>query len=89
EPSSGLDAEAEHEIHTRLREHRAGGTSLLISHRLAAVRDADLLVVVDNGQTVEQGTHAELMATGGTYAHLFTLQATGYQPAPAEEVAAP
>jgi len=79
EPSSGLDAEAEHEIHTRLREHRAGRTSLLISHRLAAVRDADLLVVLDQGQITEQGTHVELMAAGGRYSQLFTLQADGYQ----------
>jgi ATP-binding cassette subfamily B protein len=81
EPSSGLDAEAEHEIHTRLREHRAGRTSVLISHRLAAVRDADLLVVLDQGRIVERGVHAELMARGGNYAQLFTLQADGYQPA--------
>jgi ATP-binding cassette subfamily B protein len=89
EPSSGLDAEAEHEIHTRLREHRAGRTSVLISHRLAAVRDADLLVVLDQGRIVEQGTHAALMATAGTYAGMFTLQASGYQPDPAVDVAAP
>ena len=47
EPSSGLDAEAEHEIHPRLRELRAGRTSLLISHRLGAVRDADRIVVLE------------------------------------------
>jgi len=89
EPSSGLDAVAEHEIHTRLREHRHGRTSVLISHRLAAVRDADLLVVLEQGQVVEQGTHVELMAAAGTYAQLFTLQARGYQPDPATEVATP
>jgi ATP-binding cassette subfamily B protein len=87
EPSSGLDAEAEHEIHTRLREHREGRTSVLISHRLAAVRDADLLVVLDQGQVAEQGTHKELMAAGGRYARLFTLQARGYQADPATEMA--
>jgi ATP-binding cassette subfamily B protein len=89
EPSSGLDAEAEHEVHTRLREHRSGRTSVLISHRLSAVRDSDLLVVLDRGQIVEQGTHVDLMATGGRYAQLFTLQATGYQPDPASDVSAP
>jgi ATP-binding cassette subfamily B protein len=78
EPSSGLDAEAEHAIHERLREHRRGRTSLLISHRLGAVRDADVIVVLDAGQIVEQGSHMELLALGGRYATLFTLQARGY-----------
>ncbi|NUW44345.1 ABC transporter ATP-binding protein [Nonomuraea rhodomycinica] len=79
EPSSGLDAEAEHEIHVMLKEHRRGRTSLLISHRLGAVRDADSLVVLDGGQVVEQGTHDELMRKGGVYTRLFTLQASRYQ----------
>jgi ATP-binding cassette subfamily B protein len=80
EPSSGLDAEAEYEIHRRLRAHRAGRTSLLISHRLGALRDADLIVVIADGQVCEQGEHAGLLAAGGTYARLFELQAQGYQP---------
>ncbi|GLX00473.1 ABC transporter ATP-binding protein [Microtetraspora sp. NBRC 16547] len=79
EPSSGLDAESEHAIHTRLRTLRQGRTSVLISHRLNAVRDADHLVVLDAGQVVEQGTHEELMSAGGRYAGLFTLQASGYR----------
>jgi ATP-binding cassette subfamily B protein len=78
EPSAGLDAEAEHEVHTRLQRHRAGRTSLLISHRLGAVRDADRIVVLDGGVVAEQGTHADLLACGGTYARLFGLQAAGY-----------
>ncbi|MFI9235688.1 ABC transporter ATP-binding protein [Streptomyces sp. NPDC053079] len=80
EPSSGLDAEAEHEIHLRLRDHRAGRTSLLISHRLGALRDADLLVVLENGRITQQGTHDRLMRDGGAYARLFTMQARGYRP---------
>ncbi|MEU8423888.1 ABC transporter ATP-binding protein [Micromonospora sp. NPDC048835] len=86
EPSSGLDAEAEHDLHRRLGELRQGRTSLLISHRLNAVRDADAIVVLADGRIVEQGDHEQLLAAGGGYARLFTLQARGYRedaPAPA------
>lgn len=79
EPSAGLDAEAEHEVHSRLREHRAGQTSLLISHRLGAIRDADQIVVLADGVVAEQGTHAELVAARGAYARMFALQAAGYR----------
>ncbi|MEV4457105.1 ABC transporter ATP-binding protein [Microbispora sp. NPDC049633] len=89
EPSSGLDAEAEHEIHQGLREHRRGRTSVLISHRLGAVRDADHIVVLDGGQVAEQGAHAELLGRGGIYAHLFTLQAEGYRQPEDRDVGAP
>ncbi|MGW4680240.1 ABC transporter ATP-binding protein [Micromonospora taraxaci] len=85
EPSSGLDAEAEHDLHRRLGELRRGRTSLLISHRLNAVRDADTIVVLDDGRVVERGEHAELLAAAGRYARLFGLQARGYRedaPAP-------
>ncbi|MEW9534020.1 ABC transporter ATP-binding protein [Microbispora sp. NPDC049125] len=79
EPSSGLDPEAEYAIHRRLRDYRAGRTSLLISHRLNTVRGADHIVVLADGQIAEQGTHDQLMALGGEYARLFIRQATDFQ----------
>ncbi len=82
EPSSGLDAEAEYIIHHSLRAHRAGATSLLISHRLGALRDADRIVVLADGKIIEQGSHGELLAAGGEYARLFLLQAEGYRGEP-------
>ncbi|MFG1679248.1 ABC transporter ATP-binding protein [Nonomuraea sp. NPDC049269] len=78
EPSAGLDAEAEYDLHTRLRQIRAGRTGVLISHRLGAVRAADLIAVLVDGVIAERGSHADLLAAGGTYARLFTLQAQGY-----------
>nr|WP_230416198.1 ABC transporter ATP-binding protein [Micromonospora tarapacensis] len=86
EPSAGLDAKAEHEIHQRLRTHRAGRTSLLISHRLGTVRDADMIVVLDGGLVAEQGSHDELIALGGRYAQLFRTQASGYGATAVEEI---
>jgi ATP-binding cassette, subfamily B, bacterial len=81
EPSSGLDPEAEHQVHAQMRAYRRGRTSLLISHRLSAVRDADLIAVLDEGRIIEQGTHDTLLEAGGRYARLFRLQAAGYQEA--------
>lgn len=79
EPSSGLDADAEHRVHRTLQEFRGGRTSLLISHRLGALRTADQIAVLDDGVIAEHGTHDELMRRNGTYARLFTTQAAGYQ----------
>ncbi|WP_034260899.1 ABC transporter ATP-binding protein [Actinospica robiniae] len=80
EPSSGLDPRAEHEIHRMLGRLRRGRTSLLISHRLNAVREADLIVVLEDGRIVERGTHEQLTSDGGRYAELVRLQAAGYRP---------
>jgi len=79
EPTAALDAEAEHAIFERFRQLARGRTTLLISHRFSTVRRADRIVVIEQGKIVEQGTHEELMGLGGRYAHLFTLQAKGYQ----------
>jgi ATP-binding cassette subfamily B protein len=78
EPTAGLDPQAEHTLHDQLRRHRQGRTSVLISHRLGAVRDADTIVVLADGVIVEQGTHEELLDSGAGYAKLFRLQAAGY-----------
>lgn len=87
EPSSSLDAEAEHDVHSRLRAHRADRTSLLVSHRLGVVREADRIVVLSGGEIVESGRHDDLIEREGAYARLFRLQAAGYRGATPEEVA--
>ncbi|AEV82562.1 ABC transporter ATP-binding protein [Actinoplanes sp. SE50] len=81
EPTANLDARAEHEVYGRLRGLAAGRTVVLITHRMASVREADRIYVLDHGAVVEQGGHDELMAAGGLYAQLFTLQASAYQSA--------
>ncbi|WP_239090680.1 ABC transporter ATP-binding protein [Asanoa iriomotensis] len=84
EPNSGLDAEAEYEVHETLRRHRDGRTSILISHRLSALRDADRIVVLEGGVVVEEGRHDGLLALSGRYAGLFERQAAGYREQAAE-----
>jgi ATP-binding cassette subfamily B protein len=71
---SSVDAETEREILTRLRGNLAGRTAVLVSHRVAAVADADLIIVLDEGRIVQQGRHHELVAAGGTYASLYREQ---------------
>jgi ATP-binding cassette subfamily B protein len=79
EPASGLDAEAEEQLRTRLAQHRAGRSSLLISHRLSTIRDADTVVVLAGGAVAERGSHADLIEAEGLYSRLFRLQADGYR----------
>ncbi|MBA9078227.1 ABC transporter ATP-binding protein [Rufibacter quisquiliarum] len=78
EPTAALDARAEHEVFQRFSELTQGKTAVLISHRFSTVRMADRILVIENGQFVEMGSHEELMAKGGRYAELFRLQAKGY-----------
>ncbi|MBG0563400.1 ABC transporter ATP-binding protein [Actinoplanes aureus] len=81
EPTANLDARAEHDVYRRLRDLAAGRTVVLITHRMASVREADRIYVLDHGSVVEEGDHQELMAADGLYAQLFTLQASAYQSA--------
>nr|BFE82882.1 hypothetical protein GCM10020093_054830 [Planobispora longispora] len=78
EPTAALDARAEHALFERIRRHADGRTVLLITHRLASVRYADRIYVLDHGKVTEQGTHARLMELDGLYAELYTLQARAY-----------
>src|SRR5438132_1383007 len=77
EPSAGLDAESEKLVFDALGNLMEGKTSIVIAHRLATVRRADVIFVVDEGRIVEQGTHAELLANGGLYSRLYELQFRG------------
>lgn len=78
EPTAALDPRAEHELFDNIRSLAAGRTVLLISHRFSSVRSADRIYVLGDGRIVETGTHEKLMRRAGTYAELFTLQASAY-----------
>ena len=71
---SSVDASTEREILAGLRRTRAARTSILISHRISTIQDADLIVVLSDGRIVQQGTHTSLLARGGLYADLYEKQ---------------
>lgn len=77
EPTSALDAESEAVIKQALAKLSEGRTTLVIAHRLATIREADMIVVLDQGRVAETGSHAELLAKDGIYAELFRLQFNG------------
>lgn len=87
EPTAALDAETEHALFERyaaaardgIGEKGTGRITILVSHRFSTVRMADLIVVLDGAQLVEFGTHEELMAKGGQYSELYSIQASAYR----------
>lgn len=79
EPTAAMDAETEAQIFEHFRSLTKDRIAILISHRFSTVRYADQIVVLDDGRIVEHGTHAELIALDGRYAHLFNLQARAYR----------
>lgn len=84
EPTAQLDIRAEAAFYDRFLELTAGVTTLVISHRFATVRRADRIAVLDGGRITELGSHAELVAAGGSYAGMFTLQAARFAAASPE-----
>jgi ATP-binding cassette subfamily B protein len=79
EPTAAMDAAAEATIFEHFRELAGNRIAILISHRFSTVRMADQIIVIQDGRTIEHGSHEQLMALGGHYAHLFSLQAQGYR----------
>ncbi len=77
EATSALDTLSEQHIQEALRRLKAGRTTLVIAHRLSTISDADLIFVMDRGECVESGTHRQLVAGGGLFAHLWALQTRG------------
>lgn len=74
EPTAALDAESEHLVMSALQRLMSGRTVITIAHRLSTIRDADKIVVLEEGRVVEEGSHTELLTAGGRYAELHRIQ---------------
>ncbi len=79
EPTASLDAEAEHDLFGRMATLARGRSAILVSHRFSTVKMADRIAVLRDGRIEETGSHKELVALGKRYAHLYSLQASGYR----------
>jgi ABC-type multidrug transport system fused ATPase/permease subunit len=79
EPTAAIDAIAEEKIFNSIEEEMVGKTIVLISHRFSTVKNADKIIFFEHGEIQEQGSHGELMAIGGKYAELYTMQADRYK----------
>ena len=77
EATSSVDTRTEERIQEAMDELMAGRTSFVIAHRLSTIREADLILVLRDGDVAEQGTHKELLARGGFYAELYNSQFDG------------
>jgi ATP-binding cassette subfamily B protein len=83
EATAHLDSESEVAVQAALKTALTGRTSLVIAHRLSTIREADQILVIEDGQLAERGTHPELLAAGGLYAELYHTQFAGQEPAKA------
>lgn len=79
EPTSAIDAESEYKIFKNLERVYKNKSLILVSHRFSTVRNANKILVIDDGKIIEQGSHKELLEKGGRYAKMFKIQAKGYQ----------
>lgn len=85
EPTAALDPRAEHEVFERFAAiasegRNRGAITIIVSHRFSTVLMADVMAVLEGGRVIEVGSHEQLMAAGGSYAEMFTLQASSYRP---------
>jgi ATP-binding cassette subfamily B protein len=78
EPTASIDAVTEEKIFTTLEKNMQGKTVILITHRFSTVKNADKILMLEQGQIIEQGSHKDLMKLNQKYAALYTMQANRY-----------